>query len=98
MQELWQELGANKSIYSRLWSFEIWSLHSQECGLYKACDLILGDHLCEKSVVNKWIDATWPHKRKRRLIDHGKLQLLKQSNPESTEIFKTNLIDHYYPQ
>ena len=98
MQELWQEVGANKSIYSRLWSFGIWSLWSRECGLYEACDLILGDHLCEKSVVTKWIDATWPHKRKRRLIDHGKLQLLKQSDPESTEIFETNLIDHYYPQ
>ena len=98
MQELWQEVGASKSIYSRLWSFGIRSLKSRECGLYEACDLILGDHLCEKSVVTKWIDATWPHKRKRRLIDYGKLQLLRQSDPESTEIFETNLVDHYYPQ
>ena len=58
MQELWQEVGASKSIYSRLWSFGIRSLKSRECGLYEACDLILGDHLCEKSVVTKWINAT----------------------------------------
>ena len=90
--------GCQQEHYSQLWSFGIRSLRSRECGLYEASDLILGDHLCEKSVVTKWIDATWPHKRKRRLIDHRKLQLLQQSDPESTEIFETNLMDHYYPQ
>lgn len=82
MQELWQEVGASKSIYSRLWSFGIRSLKSRECGLYEAYDLILGYHLCEKSVVTNWIDAKWPHKRKHRMIDYGKLQLLWQSDPE----------------
>ena len=57
MQEIWQEVGANKSIYSRLWSFGIRSLRSRECGLYEASDLLLGNHLYEKSVVTKWIDA-----------------------------------------
>ena len=95
---MWQEVGANKSIYSRLWSFGIRSLRSRECGLYDASDLISGDHLCEKSVVTKWFDATWPHKRKQRLIDHRKLQLLQQSDPELTEISETNLMGHYYPQ
>ena len=34
MQEIWQEVSDNKSIYSRLWSFGVWSLRSRECGLY----------------------------------------------------------------
>ena len=31
MQDLWQEIGSNKSVYSRLWSFGIRSLRSREC-------------------------------------------------------------------
>ena len=76
MQDLWQEIGSNKSVYSRLWSFGIRSLRSRECGLYEASDLLLGDHLCEKSDTIQWIDATFPHKRKCRLKDHSKLQEL----------------------
>ena len=49
MQEIWQEVSDNKNIYSRLWSFGIRSLHFRECGLYEVSDLLLGDHLTEKS-------------------------------------------------
>ena len=97
MQEIWQEVGANKSIYSRL-EFGIRSLRSRECGLYEASDVLRGDQLCEKSVVTKWIDATWSHKRKRRLLSHIKLSELRKSDPESSEIFEPNLVDTYYPQ
>ena len=34
VQEIWQEVSDNKSIYSQLWSFGVWSLHPRECGLY----------------------------------------------------------------
>ena len=34
MQDLWEEVGSNKSIYSRLWSFGVRSLRSRECGMY----------------------------------------------------------------
>ena len=34
MQEIWQEVSENKSVYSRLLSFGIRSLRFQECGLY----------------------------------------------------------------
>ena len=95
MQEVWQEVGSNKSIYSRFWSFGIRSLRSRECVLYKASHLLLGDHLCEKSVITKWIDATWSHKRKRRLINHSRLRELQDSDPESSNIFESNLIDDY---
>ena len=94
MQEIWQEVGANKSIYSRLWSFGFRSPRSRECGLYEASDLLLG----EKSVVTQWIDATWSHKRKRRLLSHTRMSELRKSDPELSEIFEPNLIYNYYPQ
>ena len=98
MQDLWQEIGSNKSVYSRLWSFGIRSSRSRECGLYEASDLLLGDHLCEKSDTVQWIDATFPHKRKHRLKDHSKLQELGKIDLNSTEIFEDSVIDTYYPQ
>ena len=41
LQDLWQEVGSNKSIYSRLWSFGVRSLRSRECGLYEAIDIYI---------------------------------------------------------
>ncbi len=35
MQEIWQELSASKSVYSRLWSFGVRNLRFRECGLYE---------------------------------------------------------------
>ena len=49
MQEIWQEVSENKTVYSRLWSFGLRSLHFRECGLYEASDLLVGDHVTEKS-------------------------------------------------
>ena len=56
MQDLWQEVSSHASVYSKLWSFGVRSLRSRECGLYETSDLLLGDHLCRKSVTIKWID------------------------------------------
>jgi hypothetical protein len=53
-------------------SFGIRSLRSRECGLYyEASDLLLGDHLCEKSMTVKWVNVSRPQNRKRRLRDHS---------------------------
>ena len=98
MQDIWHEVSNEKSIYSKLWSFGIRSLRSRECGLYEACDLLLGEQLCGKSVSVKWIDAAFPHKRKRRVKDHAKLQQLRSMQPDSSDIFESNLIDTHYPQ
>ena len=38
LQDLWQEVSSHQSIYSKLWSFGVWSLQSRECGLYVASD------------------------------------------------------------
>ena len=70
MQELWQQISDNKSIYGRLWSFGVRSLRFRECGLYEASDLLLGDHLTEKSTTVKWIDVSVPQNRQHQLKDH----------------------------
>ena len=88
-----QEVNENQSIYGRLWSFGIRSLPSRECGLYEASDLLLGGHLCEKSVTVKWIDVSLPHKRNRRLKDHKVLKDMAKDNPDIEDIFEDNLID-----
>ena len=84
--------------YSKLWSFGIRSLRSRECGLYEASDILLGDHLCEKSQMVKWVDVSQPHNRKRRVVTHSKLSEIRENDPSSTNIFEDNLIDSFYPQ
>ena len=93
MQEIWQEVGENKSIYySRLWSFGIRSLRFRECGLYEASDLLLGDHLTEKSDTVKWFDVSMPHKRSHRLKNHKQLQQIAKHSPDTKNIFEDNLL------
>lgn len=98
MQDLWQEVSSNKSIYSRLWSFGVRSLRSRECGMYEASDLLLGDHLFEKSDAVKWIDVSLPHKRKRRVRDHSELKNVCKENPDSTDIYEENMVKNIYPE
>ena len=57
MQETWEAISSQKSLYSRLFSFGVRSLHSRECGLYKASDILLGDHLFGKSDMVQWVDV-----------------------------------------
>ena len=98
MQDIWQEVSENKSIYSRLFSFGVRSLRFRECGLYEASDLLLGDHLTEKSGTVKWVDASMPHKRSRRLKNHKVLQEMARLNPDNQNIFDDNVLDTFYPQ
>ena len=98
MQDVWQEVSFPSSIYSRLWSFGIRSLRSREVGLYEASDLLLGDHLCEKSTTIKWIDVSPSHKRKRRLKNHSALVEIWERDAQSTDIFEDNIIDNFYPE
>ena len=98
MQEIWQEVSENKSIYGRLWSFGVRSLRSRECGLYEASDLLLGDHLTEKSATVQWVDVSMPQKRSRRLKDHKVLEQMAKHNPDTEDIYEDNLLDTHYPQ
>ena len=98
MQEIWQEVSDSKSIYSRLFSFGVRSLHFRESGLYEASDLLLGDHLTEKSCTLKWVDVAVPHKRSHRLKNHKVLQKMAECNPNDKAIFEDNVVDTFYPQ
>ena len=88
IQDVWNEVGEKESIYKRLWSFGIWSMRSCECGLYEASDILLGDHLFEKSQTIQWISVEEPSKRKRRLKNYSILKQLSESDPESKEVFE----------
>ena len=97
LQEIWQDVSENKSIYSRLWSFGVRSLRFRECGLYKATDLLLGDHLTEKSCTVKWVDVAMPRKRSHRLKSHRDLKQIAEHNPDSEQIFEDSLVESHYP-
>ena len=76
IKDIWQEVSEDKNIYSRLWSFGIRSLRSRECGLYEAGDLLLGDHLTEKSDTVKWVDVT--------RCDHASQEKPSTQRPQSS--------------
>ena len=95
MQEIWQEVSENKNIYGRLWSFGVSSLRSRECGLHEASNLLLGDHLTEKSATVQWVDVSMPQKRSCRLKDYKVLEQMAKHNPD---IYEDNLLDTHYPQ
>jgi len=67
MQEIFNCTERTQSSFSRLFSFGVRSLRSRGCDMYEASDILLGDHLSEKSDTVQWVTVDQPHKRKRRL-------------------------------
>ena len=61
-------------------------MRSREVGLYEASDILLGDHLHEKSATVQWIGADMPHKRKRMLKNHSELKAMAAKNPNAEDI------------
>ena len=96
LQEMWQEISDNSTLYGRLWKFGIRALKSHECSLYEASDRLLGDHLLEKSETVQYIPVGMPHKRRRRLKNHSNLKELAETNPESEDIFMEDVIGTHY--
>ena len=74
------------------------SLRFRESGLYEASDLLLGDHLTEKSCTVKWVDVAMPHKRSRRLKNQKVLQKMAECNPNDKASFEDNVVDTFYLQ
>ena len=97
MQELWEDISEQESLYKKLWSFGVRSLRSRECGLYEAADILLGEHLYEKSDVVQWISGEKPDKRKVRIKGYRELQQMAESDPDSNDLYQANLIDNFYP-
>ena len=98
MQEIWEEISDDDSLYKRLYKFGIKSLRTRECGLYEASDLLLGDHLCEKSDTVQFVSTDMPHKRRRRVKKHKELKEMLETNPDSDTLFEPNLLDDFYPK
>ena len=66
-------------------------------GLYEAADLLLGDHLTEKSEAIQFVNVSMPYKRNRQLKSHAALTELSKSDPDSENLLESNLVDTYYP-
>ena len=97
MQELWDDISEQESLYKKLWSFGVRSLYSRECGLYEAADIWLGDHLSEKSDSVQWISIERPENRKVRIKKYRELQQLAEPDPDSNDLYEANLLDNFYP-
>uniref|UniRef100_A0A1X7USH7 ATP-dependent DNA helicase n=1 Tax=Amphimedon queenslandica TaxID=400682 RepID=A0A1X7USH7_AMPQE len=67
MLDLWQDILDDGGLYSKLFRIGIRCLDSQSIGLYKTCDILLGEPLCRKSRDVKWIDVDMPNKRTRNV-------------------------------
>ena len=97
VQEIWYDISEQETLYKKLWSFGVRFLHSRECGLYEASDILLGDHLYEKSDMVQWIAVDKPEKRKVRIKKYQELQQLAESDPDSKDLYQANLLDNFYP-
>ena len=97
LQDVWNEVASQKSIYSKLWSFGVRAVKSREVGLYEATDLLLGDHLTEKSCDVKFVNARQPHKRNRVLKNYTDLKKLRERDPDSDDVFAPSPVDVHYP-
>ena len=97
MQEIWDDISEQESLYKKLWSFGVRSLRSHECGLYEAADILLGDHLSEKSDTVQWIHVEKPDNRKVRVKKYKELQHLAESDSDSNDMYEANLLDNFYP-
>ncbi len=64
LQDVWEDLASSGSLYSRRWRFAKNCFKNREVGLYKATDLLTGDHLTEKFVQVQFVNnARLPNKR-----------------------------------
>ena len=67
VQDIWNDISNSDSVYKHLFQFGMRSMRSREVGLYEASDILLGDHLHEKSATVQWIGDDMPHKRKKNV-------------------------------
>ena len=96
MQEIFEYTDETQSVFSRLFSFGVRSMRNRECGMYEASDLLLGEHLYEKSDAVKWIAVDEPNKRKRVLKNFAHIKALHELDPDTEDIFDNSLIENIY--
>ena len=86
VQDIWNDISNSDSVYKRLFQFGMRSMRLREVGLYEASDILLDDHLHEKSATVQWIGVDMPHKRKRMLKNHSELKAMAANNPNAEDI------------
>ena len=97
LQDVWTDIASNGDIYSILWSFGNRAMKSREVGLYEAADLLLGNHLTEKSATIQFVNARLPSKRSRMLKKFSDLKCLNENDPNSEDVFMPTLIEDHCP-
>ncbi len=97
LQDVWADLASSGDLYSRLWKFAKNCLKKREVGLYQACDLLVGESLYSKSATVQFVNARFPNKRNRKLKDYKQLKALYEQDPDTKDMFMSNLVDVHYP-
>uniref|UniRef100_A0A1X7UP52 Uncharacterized protein n=1 Tax=Amphimedon queenslandica TaxID=400682 RepID=A0A1X7UP52_AMPQE len=98
MQDPWQDILDDRGIYSKLFRIGIRCLDSRLIGLYKTCDILLGEPLCRKSREVAWIDVEMPHKRKQNLSKKlSDVEELAANDPSTEDFYGEGLVTHFYP-
>ena len=82
MQERWEEICQEKSVFSRLFKIGLFILKCREMGLHEVFDHLIGDHLYEKSATIMYVNVYMPHKRKRRIKYYADLVEMKSLDPD----------------
>ena len=85
----------DKSLRQQVSSLGHKFLTAVEIGAQEAVYLSLGIPLTKKTREVEFINTSRANERVRMLKDDEDLQLLKQKNPKSTDIFKQSNIDRY---
>jgi len=94
IQEVWE---GNDPLCKKLYKSGVKSLRTRECGLYEASDLLLGDHLCEKSETIQFVFTDMPHKRRKGIKKHKEHKEMLETDPDCDQLFEQNLLDDFYP-
>ena len=92
--EIWENINQEKGLYSKLWTYALKLFKSRECGIYEACDKLLGIKMHEFSRQVFWVNTDVKNERSRLLKSRKEVENLPD---ESEQIYHTNLLDDYYP-
>ena len=93
-RDLWEQSNKNSSLRSQLKKYSLQCLKSREAGIYEVFDKILGYEMCEFSTKVTWVNTFSKEQRRKLLVPHK--QLL-QLDPKSKKVFRSNVLDDYYP-
>ena len=95
LQDVWSGIASSCTIYGQLWNFGTRALKSKEVGRYETADLLLSNHIAEKSVTVQFVNAS---KCSRMLKKMSDLRKLNEIDPDSEDVFVPTLIEDHFRQ